>query len=109
MGEIVPHQEVLDQLLGDGRAPLRATGVGKIGNEGPDQPALVDAVVLEEALVLGRYECLLHMLRNVRERHPDPPLVFLKYLSKPFPSAVEHNARARELEAFELGVIGQVL
>ena len=108
IGEVVPDQQVLHHLLGDGRAPLRAAGVGEIGNEGADQPALVDAFVLVEALVLGRHERLLHMLGNVGEQHPDAALVLLEHLGKALALAVEHHARSRQLEALELGVIGQV-
>ena len=49
IGEIVTHQQVLDHLLGDGRAALRPAGVGKIADEGPDEPALVDAFVLDRS------------------------------------------------------------
>jgi hypothetical protein len=41
--------------------------------------------VLIEALVLRRHERLLHLLRNVGEHHPDPPLVLLEYLGKALP------------------------
>ena len=65
IGEVVADQEVLHDLLGDGRAALRAPGLGEVADEGADQAALVDALVLVEALVLGREERLLHVLRNV--------------------------------------------
>ena len=61
-----------------------------------------------EALVLGRDERLLHVLGNVGEHHPDPALVLLEYLRKALALAVEHHARAGQLEALELVVIGQV-
>ena len=61
-----------------------------------------------EALVLGRQERLLHVLRNVGERHPYAPLVLLEHLREAFALAVEHHARARQLEALELVVIGQI-
>ena len=64
--------------------------------------------MLIEALVLRRHERLLHLLRNVGEHHPDPPLVLLEYLGKALPPPVQHHACAGKLEALELAVIGQV-
>ena len=108
IGEVLAHQEVLHDLLGDGRAALRASGLREIADEGADQAALVDAPVPVEALVLGREERLLHVLGNVGEGNPFAPLVLLEHLREAFALAVEHHARARQLEALELGVIGQV-
>src|SRR5262249_15522724 len=99
---------VLDDLLSDGRAALRAPGRGEIADEGADQAALVDPLVLIEAFVLGRKKSLLHVLGNVSEWNPDPPLVLLEYLREAFALAVEHDARAGKLEALELGVSGQI-
>src|SRR5262245_9184928 len=108
VGEVFAHQQVLDDLLGDGRAALRAPGGGEIADEGADQAALVDPLMLIEAFVLGRKKSLLHVLGDVGEWHPYPPLVLLEYLGEAFALAVEHDARARKLHALELGVIGQV-
>ncbi len=49
----------------------------------------VDAPVLEEALVLGRDERLLHELRNLGQRHPVPAAVGLEQLGefRPVPSS----------------------
>src|SRR5262249_17215955 len=66
------------------------------------------ALVLIEASVLGREKSLLHLLRDVGERHPDPPLVLLEYLGETFPPPVEYDARAGQPHALELGVIGQI-
>ena len=108
IGEVLADQEVLHDLLGDGRAALRAPGLRKVADEGADQPALVDPSVAIEALVLGREERLLDVFRNVAERDPLPPLVLLEHLREAFALAVEHDAGARQLEALELVVIGQV-
>ena len=108
VGEVFADQQVLHDLLGDGRAALRAPGAGEVADEGADQAALVDPLVLIEALVLGRDERLLHVLRNVGEHHPDAALILLEHLGETLALAVEHDARARQLEALELGVIGQV-
>ena len=108
VGEVLAHQEVLHDLLGDGRAALRAPGLREVADESPDQAALVDALVPIKALVLGREKRLLDVLRDVGEGNPFAPLVLLEHLREAFALAVEHHARARKFEALELGVIGQV-
>src|SRR5215813_8876806 len=84
VGQVFAYQQVLDDLLGDGRAALRAPGRGKIADEGADQAALVDPLVLIEAFVLGREKSLLHVLRDIGEWNPHPPLVLLEHLREPF-------------------------
>ena len=76
--------------------PCGRPELGEIGDEGANQPALVDALVLVEALVLGRDERLLHVLGNVGERHPDAALVLLEHLGEALALAVEHHARPRQ-------------
>src|SRR5262249_14132709 len=87
---------------------LRAAGLGEIADEGADQAALVDPLVLVEALVLGGDEGVAHMLRDVGERYPDPALVPLKHLGKALALAIEHHARPGQLEPLELAVVWQV-
>ena len=87
---------------------MRASRRGEIADECADQAAFVDPLVLIKASVLGRDKCLLHALREVRERHPYPPLVLLEHFCKAFSLAIEHDARARKLHAVELGVIRQI-
>ena len=70
VADLVADQQVLRHLLRDGGAALAAVRVGNVADEGADHAALVDALVLVEALVLGGDEGLLHVLRNVGERHP---------------------------------------
>src|SRR6266567_4132570 len=108
VGQVFAHQQVLDDLLGDGRAALRAPRGGEIADEGADQAALVDSLVLIEAFVLGREKGLLHVLRDVGEWNPHAPLVLLEHLRKALALAVEHDARSRKLDALEFGVIGQI-
>ncbi len=108
IGQVFAHQQVLDDLLGDGRAALRAPRGGEIADEGADQAALVDSLVLIEAFVLGREKGLLHVLRDVGEWNPHAPLVLLEHLRKALALAVEHDARSRKLDALEFGVIGQI-
>ena len=95
-------------MLGDGRAALRPAGCGEIADEGADQAALVDPLVLIEASILGREKSLLHVLRDVGKRHPDSPLVLLEYLGETLATPVEDDARAGQPHALELGMIGQI-
>src|SRR5262245_27396688 len=101
IGQVFAHQQVLDDLLGDGRAAMWAARRGEIADEGTDQATLVDPPMLIKTSVLGREKGLLHVLRDVGEWHPHPPLVLLEHLGKPFSLAVEHDARARKLHALE--------
>src|SRR3954451_9821604 len=102
IGEVLADQEVLHDLLGDGRAALRAPGLRKVADEGPDQPALVDPSVAIEALVLSREERLLDVFRNVTERDPLPPLILLEHLREALALAVKHDAGTRQLEPLSL-------
>ena len=108
VGDILAHQEILHDLLRDGRAALRPAGLREVADEGADQRALVDALVLVEALVLGRDEGPLHLLGNFGERNEHAALVLLEQLREPLALAVEHDAGARKLQALELAGIGKV-
>ena len=108
IGEVLADQEIFYDLLGDGRAALRTSGLREVANEGADQPALVDALVPIEALVFSRDERLLHVFRDVGQSNPLTPLVLLEHLREAFALAVKHDAGTRQLEALELIVIGQI-
>ena len=108
VGQVFAHQQVLHDLLGDGRAALRAPGLREVADEGADQAALVDALVLVEALVLGGDEGIAHLLRDIGERNPHPALVLLEHLGETLALAVEHHAGTGQLEALELAVVRQV-
>ena len=79
VGDVVADQQVLRHLLGDGRAALRAARRGEVADEGADEAALVDALVLVEPLVLGGDERLLHVLGDVTERHPHAAVLGLEH------------------------------
>src|SRR5262249_60984129 len=64
VGQVFAHQQILDDLLGDGRAALRAPRGSEIADEGTDQAALIDPLVLIESFVLGREKGLLRVLRD---------------------------------------------
>src|SRR5262249_1337077 len=80
--KILSHQQVLDDLLGDGRAALWPAGLREIADERANEATLINALMLVETLVLGSEEGLLHGLRNIGERHPDATLVFLEHFGK---------------------------
>jgi hypothetical protein len=48
------------------------------------------------------------VLRNVRKRHPHPPLVLLEHLREAFAAAVEHDACPRKLESLKFAMIRQI-
>ncbi len=81
---------------------MRAARLGQIADEGADDAAFVDAVVLIEAPILGGDEGLLHLIRNVGERHPDAPVAGLEHVGEILAAAVEHLAQARQFPALEL-------
>ena len=74
VGHVLADQQVFHDLLRDGGAALRPARIGEIADKGADDAALVDAVMLEEAPILGGDERLLHQVGNVGERHPDPAI-----------------------------------
>src|SRR5262249_717324 len=108
VGQVFAHQQVLDDLLGDGGTALRAPGGREIADEGADQAALVNPLMLIETFILSCEKGLLHVFGDIGEWYPHPALVLLEYLREAFALAVEHDARARKLEALELGMIGQI-
>ena len=108
IGHVLADQEIFHHLLGDGRAALRPARIGQIADEGADDAALVDAVVLVEAPVLGGDEGLLHQIGNVAERHPDAPVAGLEHVGEFLPAAVEHHAHARQFPAFQHRLIRQI-
>jgi hypothetical protein len=72
------------------------------------KPRSSDSLVLVETPVLRREEGFLHVLGDVGEHDPDAALVLLEHLGEAFALAVEHDARTRQLDALEPGVIGQI-
>ncbi len=75
--DLVGQQHVLDHLLGDGRCadrPLALAALHQVGRGGAQDGQRVDAVVAEEALVLGGDEGVLDEVRDRPVRHEDAPL-----------------------------------
>ena len=87
---------------------MRPARLGEIADEGADDAALVDAMVLEEAPIFGGDERLLHEFGNVAERVPDAPVAGLEHVGEMLPVAVEHRGGAGQLFALQLRLIGQV-
>jgi hypothetical protein len=74
---VAGQQDVLGDLLGDGRAAfqaLAANGVADILQHGPRQARDVDAAVLEEVAILGRQEGLGQLRRDLVVGDEDPAL-----------------------------------
>jgi hypothetical protein len=77
-GRFIGQQNVLGDLLGDGRAafqPPSGDEVEHVLEHGPAQTRDVDAAVLEEILVLGRHEGVDDLGRDLFVGHIDAPLV----------------------------------
>ena len=72
---LVPDVGVLDELLRDRRAALDDRLAADVGPEGASDAADVDAVVVEEALVLGRDDRLAHDRSDVLGADEDAALV----------------------------------
>ncbi len=109
VGDVVAHQQVLGDLLCNGRAALRSSRVREVADEGADQSALVNAGVLEEALVLGGDKCVAHRFRDIGKLDPDAAIVRHVNLSKALALAVEDYAGARKPEVLKLHGVGQIL
>ena len=108
VGDVLADQEILHHLLGDGRTALRPAGIGEIADEGADDAAFVDTVMLKETPVLGGDERLLHKVGNVGEGHPHPPVAGFKHLGKASALAVQHGAHTGKLPPLQLRRVGQI-
>ena len=108
IGDVFADQQVLHHLLGDGRTAFRPPRIGKIADEGADDAAFVDAVVLVEPLILRGDKRLLHELGNVGDRDPDTAIAGLEHIGKILAFSVTHLAHGRQLLALQLRSIRQV-
>ena len=72
---LVPDVGVLDELLGDGRAALDDRLMPDVRPRCPSDAVKVDAVVLEEALILDRDDGLPHDRGDVLGGDEDPALI----------------------------------
>ena len=109
VGDIVPHKQVLGDLLRNGRAALRPARLRQVADERAHQPALVDACVLIEALVFGGDERVAYHVRDGGKRHRDTSVVRCINLCEALAFVAEDHARARQLQMPELRDVGQVL
>src|SRR5208282_5348365 len=89
IGHVVADQQILHDLLGDGRTALRTSRFGEIADEGADDATLVNPMVLEEPPVLGGDESLLDEIGNSAERYPDAPIAGLEHVGVMLAVAVE--------------------
>ena len=72
---LIPDVGVLDELLGDGRAALDDRLMPDVRPQCPSDAVKVDAVVLEEALILDRDDGLPHDRGDVLGGDEDPALL----------------------------------
>ena len=108
IGDVVADQQVLHDLLGDGRTALGSAGAREVRHHGANEAALVDALMLVKALVLGCDERLLDVDRNILQRHPDPAVALGK-IGEALAPGVDDPARtgdARPLEAVGIWQVG---
>src|SRR5262249_58658516 len=98
-------QQVLHHLLGDCGPALRPARVRKIADESADQRPRIDALVLEEALVLRGDESLLDMRGNFGKVDPDPALVRFIDLGEAFALDVKDRGLAWQPQTFEAGMV----
>ena len=105
---LVTDEHQLGHLLRDGRAALDHVARLEVGEGGADDAERVDAVVLEEAIVLGGDERLHHVLRDLVVGQDDALLQV--ELADELALRREHAAGARWLVVGERApAIGQVL
>src|SRR5262249_54206918 len=98
VGHLATDQQILDDLLGDGRATLWPPVLAKIADEGADDAMLIDAMVLKEAPILGGDECL---PRDQEYRRVEPKCAGCPG-GTPRLLVIQYCAHAGELPAFQL-------
>ena len=84
-------RRIPDELLGDGGAALEPAA-RRVLPQRPEDGEAVDALVLVEPLVLGRQECLTHMLGDAVDRDVDAALLGADPGHRP-PLGIEHERR----------------
>ena len=108
VGLLRGQQEILRDLLGDGRgALLPAALTREIGDDGARDAFGVDTVMREEILVLGREEGIDHELRHVLDRQIEAPL--LGIFGDQAAVGRVHARHHRRLVIAKLRIVGQVL
>ena len=107
--QFVGQQEVLRDLLGDRRRALRTAAgavVLDVGKAGARDAREVDAVVLVEALVLGRDERVDDQARYRLDRQVEPALA--RILGEQLPVGGMHAGHHRGLIVLKLRVVRQL-
>src|SRR5262249_41951881 len=93
--------QILHDLLGDGRATLRPPRVTEIADEGADDTALINAMMLKEVPILGGDKCSLHVIWNIVEANPNAPVAGREHLGVGLLLAIQYCAHAGQLPAFQ--------
>src|SRR4030095_1057823 len=102
VSDVVAHEQVLGDLLRNGRSALRPARMREVADEATAQSALVNACVLEETLVLGGDECVAHRFRDFRKLDRDAAVVRRVNLGKALALVVEDFAGAKKPEVLKL-------
>ena len=87
---------------------MRPAGSAQIADEGADDAALIDPMVIEKTAILGGDRRLLQIIGNFGQGHPDAPIAGLEDFRETLAGTVEHGAHAGQLSVLECRRIGQV-
>ena len=91
---LLREEGIARELLGDGRTALPCRiAARQIRKDCAQDAARIDAMMLIEAHILGRDECILQILRHLRDRHRDA--VLFRMDGRDEPSLVIIDARGR--------------
>ena len=80
---------------------MRSAGSAQIAQEGADDAALIDPMVIEETAVFCGNRRLLQVIGNFGQRHPDAPIAGLEDFRETLAVTVEHGAHAGQLSVLE--------
>ena len=107
--DLAGQEEVLGDLLGDGRGPDRPAVLAEVpdvGQRGADDAEHVDPRMAVEILVLGGKECLDQALGDRLDRHEDPLL--LRVLGHQAAVGGVDPGDGRRLIVGQLTIVGQI-
>ncbi len=99
------EEQVLHDLLGDGRAPLPRAVRPQVDERRPGDSPVIEALVLVEPRILGRQDGQLHVRGNRCDGNDRPTLG--KHLGEDRAVAREHSRYLRRLVVLQLRDAGQ--
>ncbi len=107
---LVGQQEILGDLLGDGRGALRAavgTVILEVEHAGARDAAEIEPAMFIEILVLGRHEGVEHQLWHRLDRQVEPALA--RIFGQQRAVGRVHAGHDARLVVLQLAIIGQIL